>query len=377
VIGVNQGEFTDRDPPEGHGTLRAMRGCMNAINWNRALAPLALLSFFAVAQTGCAMDAQTDEETVDSDSDAISSNWSCNIKQLGTDRCQSVLADVRNQASAVGRAEIVERGIGWLADGNLYDRGGAFHDGYRRDCSGFVSMAWQFKDNPSTAFFPPFVSGKYAVSLASFDDMVPGDAVNKTFRNPYGHVMLFAGWASADHSQLYFMHHSKTGTPVALIQVARSGLGDFTPIRSVNAPDPTTDTAPPADQTPPADMTPPPADVPGAACGVLLPGQSLGVNQSMSSCDGRFTLIQQGDGNLVMYQNGVGALWSSLTSGTTANVTIMQGDGNLVTYTPEFKPLWSAQSDGNPGAWLELDNHGSMVIHSGDKLVWWSKTGGK
>lgn len=349
---------------------------MSSMTWTRALAPLALLSFLAVAQTGCAVNAQTDdEETVDSDSDALSSSWSCNVKQLGTDHCQAVIADVRGQAAAVGRSEIVERGIGWLADGNLYDRNGAFHDGYRRDCSGFVSMAWQFTANPSTAFFPPFVSGKYAVSLASFDDMVPGDAINKTFRNPYGHVMLFAGWASADHSQLYFMHHSKTGTPVALVQVARSGLGDFTPIRSVNAPDPTTEAAPPppVDQTPP----PPPPVKPVDGCGTLLPGQSLGVNQAMNSCDGRFTLIQQGDGNLVMYQNGVGPLWSAGTSGTAANVTVMQDDGNLVTYTADSKPLWNSQTSGYPGAWLSLDDHGSMVIHAGDKLVWWSATGGK
>ena len=346
---------------------------MTTINWNRALAPFALLSFFAVAQTGCAMDAQTEEETVDSESDAITSNWSCNVSQLGTDRCQNTVADIRNQAAAVGRSEIVERGIGWLVDGNLYSRDGAYHNGYRRDCSGFASMAWQFKANPSTAFFPPFVSGKYAVPLASFDDMVPGDAINKTFRNPYGHVMLFAGWAAADHSQLYFMHHSKTGTPVSLVQVSRSALGDFTPIRSVNAPAPTEVAPPPVDQTPPPAETTKPVE----GCGVMLPGQQLGADQAMSSCDGRFSLVQQSDGNLVLYQNGVETLWNSGTSGTAARVTIMQGDGNLVAYTSDFKPVWNSMTNGYEGAWLTLDDHGSMVIHAGDKLVWWSGTGGK
>ncbi|MEP7126701.1 MAG: hypothetical protein ABJE95_37570, partial [Byssovorax sp.] len=199
------------------------------------------------------------------------------------------------------------------------------------------------------------------------------------------HVMLFAGWASADHSQLYFMHHSKTGTPVSLLQVARSGLGDFTPIRSVNAPDPIANTAPPppVDQTPPppADQTPPPPPADGTkpviGCGALLPGQQLGVNEGMTSCDGRFTLIQQGDGNLVMYQNGVEALWSSGTSGTAAQTTVMQDDGNLVTYTADSKAVWSSQTNGYAGAWLSLDDHGSMVIHAGEKLVWWSGTGGK
>jgi hypothetical protein len=345
---------------------------MSSINWNRALGPFALLSFLAVTQVGCAVEAQTDDELVDAESDAVSS-WSCNVNQLGTDRCQSTVADIRNQAAAVGRSEIVERGIGWLADGNLYSRDGAYHDGYRRDCSGFVSMAWQFTSNPSTAFFPPFVSGKYAIPLGSFDDMVPGDAINKTFRNPYGHVMLFAGWASADHSQLFFMHHSKTNTPVSLVQVSRSSLGDFTPIRSVNAPEPTTETAPPVDQTPP----PAEPTKPMAGCGVLLPGQSLGINETMSSCDGRFTVIQQDDGNFVLYQNGVGALWSAGTTGSGGVVTSMQGDGNLVTYTADSKPVWNSMTSVYSGAWLSLDDHGALIIFSGDKPVWWSLTGGK
>ena len=356
---------------------------MTTFTWNRALAPVALLSFLAVAQVGCAVDTQSDTEEVSSDSDAISS-WKCDVSSLGTDRCQAALADVRDQAGAVGRSEIIERGIGWLEDGNLYQRDGAYHDGYRRDCSGFVSMAWQFTKNPSTALFPPFVSGEYAVALPGFDDLVPGDAVNRTYRKPYGHVMLFAGWASADHSELYFMHHSATGKPVSLIQMSRAQLADFTPIRSINAPDPTQGAAPPADQTPPpppADQTPPPppAETPKPidGCGALRPGQSLGVNQAAVSCDGRFSLVQQDDGNLVLYQAGVGPLWSSGTFGTSANLTVMQNDGNLVSYTPSLQALWYTKTDGHANAWLSIGDDGSLIMHDGGALIWWSGTGGK
>jgi len=346
---------------------------MTSATWYRALSPLALLSFLAVTPLGCALEEEPiEEEMVDSDSDAISTSWTCTVNQIKTARCQETIADIRAQAGAVGRSEIIERGIGWLEAGILYDRSGSYHDGYRRDCSGFVSMTWQYTANPSTAFFPPFVNGKYAVPLGSFDDLVPGDAVNKTFRNPYGHVMLFAGWASADHSQLYFIHHSATGKPVSLIQVSRAGLGDFSPIRSVNAPEPTTQTPPADDQTPPDDTKPP-----AAGCGALLPGQSLGVDEGATSCDGRFTLIQQSDGNLVLYQNGVGALWSNLKNGTDSRLTVMQEDGNLVSYTPELAPVWHTSTNGNPGAWLSIGDEGSLIIHAGDKLIWWSGTGGK
>jgi len=47
---------------------------------------------------------------------------------------------------------------------------------------------------------------------------------------------------------------------------------------------------------------------------ILNPGISLGVNESITSDDGRFTLILQGDGNLVLYydiNNNPRALWST------------------------------------------------------------------
>ncbi|MFS8070063.1 MAG: hypothetical protein ACMG6S_27170, partial [Byssovorax sp.] len=194
----------------------------------------------------------------------------------------------------------------------------------------------------------------------------------------YGHVMLFAGWASADHSQHYFLHHSATGKPVSLIQAARSGLGDFIPVRSIKAPPPAADPAPPgADPAPPA-ADPPPLAVeppPAEGCGALLPNQSLGVDQGVSSCDGRFTLVQQGDGNLVLYQAGGGALWSTVTSGSQGRATVMQEDGNLVSYTPDSKPVWFSKTSGNPGAWLAIQDDGNLVIYAG-KAIWSSGTSG-
>ena len=49
----------------------------------------------------------------------------------------------------------------------------------------------------------------------------------------------------------------------------------------------------------------------------------------MTSCDGRFTLIQQSDGNLVLYKAGVGALWSMSTQLEGDVATVMKEDGEL------------------------------------------------
>ena len=344
---------------------------MNSFTWYRALTSATLLSLSALAGAGCALstDAESEaEETFSAESEALSPNLKCDVGQLGTSRCQATIADIRAQAAAVGRDGILERGIGWLKEGVIYDRGGSYQ-GYRRDCSGFVSMCWEYKDSPYTGLLPPFVQNTYAVELGSLDDLAPGDAVNKTFRNPYGHVMLFAGWAAADHSQLYFIHHYATGKPVALVQIARSGLGDFIAIRSSKA------AAPTASVTPAPEAPTPPKEPP-SGCGVMAPNQALGLDQAATSCDGRFSLVQQSDGNLVLYQAGAGALWSSQTHGTAGEATVMQSDGNLVVYAPGGKPVWSSGTSGYPGAWLAIRDDGSLVIDTGSKLVWWNLTGG-
>jgi len=58
---------------------------------------------------------------------------------------------------------------------------------------------------------------------------------------------------------------------------------------------------------------------------------------------GTLKLIQQGDGNLVLYL-GNKALWSSHTNYHPGAHTVMQGDGNLVIYSPAGKALWSSRT---------------------------------
>lgn len=48
------------------------------------------------------------------------------------------------------RKDIIARGQVWVDKNVPYSQTGT-HDGYRTDCSGFVSMCWQLpKDGPST-----------------------------------------------------------------------------------------------------------------------------------------------------------------------------------------------------------------------------------
>lgn len=103
--------------------------------------------------------------------------------------------------------------------------------------------------------------------------------------------------------------------------------------------------------------------------GRLLPGASI------SSDDGRFSLVMQGDGNLVLYRNGAGALWATGTNGKQVSFAIMQGDGNFVVYAPGGTPLWDADTNGNPGSVLILQDDGNLVIYApGNRAIWDSHT---
>jgi hypothetical protein len=100
----------------------------------------------------------------------------------------------------------------------------------------------------------------------------------------------------------------------------------------------------------------------------LQPGDSLSVNQSITNCKGNVTLVMQGDGNLVVY-GPPGALWSSVTAGTPANVAVMQGDGNFVLYNGST-PYWSSNTAGYPGAYLVVQDDGNVVNYLGSTALW-------
>ncbi|MFD0663070.1 hypothetical protein [Thermocatellispora tengchongensis] len=99
----------------------------------------------------------------------------------------------------------------------------------------------------------------------------------------------------------------------------------------------------------------------------LKPGQRLEPGESVRSGNGKYRLIMQTDGNLVLYQTGGGALWSSQTLGGGA-FAAMQDDGNLVLYKGRT-PLWASNTD-VPGAYLAVQDDGNLVIYKGGKVLW-------
>lgn len=94
----------------------------------------------------------------------------------------------------------------------------------------------------------------------------------------------------------------------------------------------------------------------------LLPPATLYGDQTLYSQDGRFRLIMQLDGNLVLYM-GSSALWSSNTPNNVGAYMSFQSDGNLVVYRANGTPAWASGTDGHSDERLLIQNDGNMVLY--------------
>ena len=106
-------------------------------------------------------------------------------------------------------------------------------------------------------------------------------------------------------------------------------------------------------------------------CG-LNEGAELGPGQSVKSCNAKYGLWMQGDGNLVIYGADGHATWSTRTDGSGANRAVMQTDGNLVLYTAAGKAVWSSATSGHPFSALAMQDDGNLVLYSRSWLALWS-----
>ncbi|GAA3069133.1 peptidoglycan-binding protein [Streptomyces glomeratus] len=94
------------------------------------------------------------------------------------------------------RAEIINRAKKWVAAKVPYSMDDYWTDGYRQDCSGFVSMAWNLGSNEWTGSLDQF-----AVRISK-DELQPGDILlfhNVDNPEKGSHVVIFGGWTSYTH----------------------------------------------------------------------------------------------------------------------------------------------------------------------------------
>jgi len=112
-----------------------------------------------------------------------------------------ILASQVAPAHAITRPEVLKRANSWIKKRVQYSQSSYYH-GYRRDCSGFVSMAWKLKTSYTSSDI-----GTRARKI-SWRRLKPGDAV----RRP-GHVEIFAGWKNKRRHQYWALEESTWGLP--------------------------------------------------------------------------------------------------------------------------------------------------------------------
>ncbi|MEV2251314.1 peptidoglycan-binding protein [Streptomyces sp. NPDC050147] len=114
-------------------------------------------------------------------------------------------------AAPITRTEILTRAKKWVAAKVPYDMGAYWSDGYRQDCSGYVSMAWNLGSNQWTGSLSSF-----AVRITK-SQLQPGDIL--LFHNPANpekgsHVTIFGGWANAAQTQYVAYEQTRPHTRV-------------------------------------------------------------------------------------------------------------------------------------------------------------------
>lgn len=109
----------------------------------------------------------------------------------------------------------------------------------------------------------------------------------------------------------------------------------------------------------------------------LVVNQQLTANQSIVSKDGRFRLVMQSDGNLVLYSPNR-YLWASGITGRASAKAIMQGDGNIVLYDAQNRAYWSSGTAGRGQSYLIVQDDGNVVAYSSyNQPIWYTGTSGR
>ncbi|MFD9038517.1 peptidoglycan-binding protein [Streptomyces bottropensis] len=265
------------------------------------------------------------------------------------------------------RAEIIRRAKSWIQAEVPYSMREYWSDGYRQDCSGFVSMAWNLPGNEWTGSLDKFAQ------RISKDRLEPGDML--LFHNPKdprkgSHVVIFGGWT--DDAETHYIAY-ESARPYARRQVTPYGYWDnaarYVPYRykglitddGADRPDDGTDDAGgtgTSAEPPKAPRTPGAKGAAGPPGGDRFPGPEAfgpGAQNTYVARLGQM-LVQRGGARF--YTGGPGRIWSDADRRATRAFQRAQGwSGHFADGTPG--PLtWSylvtgrgrnIPPDGNPG----------------------------
>jgi len=112
-----------------------------------------------------------------------------------------------------------------------------------------------------------------------------------------------------------------------------------------------------------------------------LIGNRLKKNETIKTCGGlisndkRNIVVQQSDGNFVLYNTYTGkSLWATNTvngvdkNGKLPFRTVYQGDSNIVMYDTDNKVMWASNTETKPSDNLIMQEDGNLVLYTGEPI---------
>jgi hypothetical protein len=121
-------------------------------------------------------------------------------------------AGAATRAKTITRTKVIERSRSWVRKRIMYSQR-SYYQGYRRDCSGFVSMSWAMGTSYTTRSLPS------VAKRISTSNLRPGDAVITP-----GHAVIFGGWKSK-RSRTFYAYEERTWGKPAMKTVRRITSG--------------------------------------------------------------------------------------------------------------------------------------------------------
>lgn len=151
-------------------------------------------------------------------------------------------------AAGVSRSWVLDRAKVWVSakvpysqkrsatvEGSLVPTStpGHLYVGYRTDCSGFVSMAYNLRTKSGAPYSLSTATLRPRLTRIAKDDLLPGDVILRPNdlvidgkRVAYGHVVIFGGWT--DSTRAYYVgYHESSSRRGAVRTTIRYGVSGF------------------------------------------------------------------------------------------------------------------------------------------------------
>lgn len=133
-------------------------------------------------------------------------------------------------AKSITRDEVIKRAQKWSKNPVPYSME-KYKDGYRTDCSGYVSLAYKLGESYSTVNLPN------VVEPIKKDELKSGDIIG--YLGPgsggaNGHVVIFEKWADKEHTKYYTYEQTPPHTMHHVVKYPYKDKKNFKPYRYKN-----------------------------------------------------------------------------------------------------------------------------------------------